>query len=100
MRLSGPRAVALTGAPASKPGPTDPRGASAPYGRPLADRPGPDGVTLQVHDRSAMDRAYGAEASTDQAALAVEGEAASVRVLPWSPSQGVSRGHQPRTARR
>ena len=34
------------------------------------------------------------------AALAVEGEAASVRVLPWSPSQGVSRGHQPRTARR
>lgn len=34
------------------------------------------------------------------AALAVEGEAASVRVLRWSPSQGVSRGHQPRTARR
>ena len=34
------------------------------------------------------------------AALAVEGEAASVRVLPWSPSQGVTRGHQPRTARR
>jgi phosphopantetheinyl transferase len=34
------------------------------------------------------------------AAPAVEGEAASVRVLPWSPSQGVSRGHQPRTARR
>jgi 4'-phosphopantetheinyl transferase len=34
------------------------------------------------------------------AALAVEGEAASARVLPWSPSQGVSRGHQPRTARR
>ena len=33
-------------------------------------------------------------------ALAVGGEAASVRVLPWSPSQGVSRGHQPRTARR
>jgi hypothetical protein len=34
------------------------------------------------------------------AAPAVEGEAASVRVPPWSPSQGVSRGHQPRTARR
>jgi hypothetical protein len=34
------------------------------------------------------------------AALAVESEAASMRVLPWSPSQGVSRGHQPRTARR
>jgi hypothetical protein len=34
------------------------------------------------------------------AALAVESEAASVRVLAWSPSQGVSRGHQPRTARR
>ena len=33
-------------------------------------------------------------------ALAVEGGAASVRVPPWSPSQGVSRGHQPRTARR
>jgi hypothetical protein len=32
------------------------------------------------------------------AALAVEGEAPSVRVLPWSPSQGISRGHQPRTS--
>ena len=33
------------------------------------------------------------------AALAVASEAASVRVLPWSPSLGVSRGHQLRTAR-
>src|SRR4051794_35523784 len=33
-------------------------------------------------------------------ALAVEGEAASVRVLPWSPLHGVTRGHQARTARR
>ncbi len=32
------------------------------------------------------------------AAPAVEREDASVRVLPWSPSQGVSRGHQPWTA--
>src|SRR3954452_1146928 len=49
-----------------EPGSTDPRGASPPYGRPLADRPGPEGVTLQVPGRSTMDRAYGAEASTDQ----------------------------------
>ena len=33
-------------------------------------------------------------------ALAVEGDAASVRVLPWSPLHGVTRGHQARTARR
>src|SRR4051794_39276561 len=33
-------------------------------------------------------------------ALTVEGEAASVRVLPCSPLQGVTRGHQARTARR
>src|SRR3954465_5356945 len=48
-----------------KPGSTDPRGASPPYGRPLADRPEPEGVTLQVPGRSTMDRAYDAEASTD-----------------------------------
>src|SRR3954451_574751 len=43
---------------------TDPRGASPPYARPLADRPGPEGVTLQVPGRSTMDRDYGAESST------------------------------------
>src|SRR3954462_15365891 len=58
-----------------EPGSADPRGASPPFclaslatacaRRPLADRPGPEGVTLQVPGRSTMDRAYGAEASTD-----------------------------------
>src|SRR4051812_42775084 len=60
-------------ASSSKPGSTAPRGASPPYARPLADRPGPEGVTLQVPGRSTMDRSAkrcerseGAEASTDQ----------------------------------
>ena len=48
----------------TQPGSTDPRGASPPYAPPLADRPGPEGVTLQVPGRSTMDGAYGAEAST------------------------------------
>lgn len=33
-------------------------------------------------------------------ALEADGAAASLRVLPWSPLQGVARGHQPLTARR
>src|SRR5262249_15712044 len=51
-------------AQATKPGSIDPRGASPPYAPPLADRPEPEKVTLQVPGRSTMDRAYDNEAST------------------------------------
>ena len=47
-----------------------------------------------------LDAAWPARAAGYLAAPAVENEAGSVRGLPSSPSQGVSRGHQPRTARR
>src|SRR3954464_3799776 len=49
----------------SERGSTDPRGASPPYAPPLPDRPGPEGITLQVPGRSTMDGAYDAESSTD-----------------------------------
>src|SRR3954453_16521279 len=58
---SGIRPVTL----AVRPGSTDPRGASPPYAPPLPDRPGPEGITLQVPGRSTMDGAYDAESSTD-----------------------------------
>src|SRR4051794_23180150 len=67
-RATGRPRAGSTAAPApgrAEPGSTDPRGASPPYARPLADRPEPEGVTLQVPGRSTMDRAYDAEASTD-----------------------------------
>src|SRR4051794_13006845 len=50
---------------AAEPGSTDPRGASPPYGRPLADRPGPERAALREPGRATKDRPYDAEASTD-----------------------------------
>jgi ABC-2 type transport system ATP-binding protein len=66
--VAGPAGAEPVGAaePAGRaqPGSTDSRGASPPWPAPLADRPGPEGVTLQVPGRSTMDGAHDAEAST------------------------------------